>query len=158
MRPATMTYKHISALNPAAEKWKTVISHTEHLFFPWPILQIKVKCLNNSVSPAQTHRCIDVSYRHKLSTWNGNCKWDVFPSKTGFWKPKSVKQSLFFLSIRNWLECKFAVDCGGLHPSWHTVGAQWLKCMQPSWHYYIQMKDYEKQTFVFIWNNANSVL
>lgn len=62
MRPATMAHKQISALNPVAEKayeqakWKTVISHSEHLFFSCPILLIKVKCSNISVSLAQTHR------------------------------------------------------------------------------------------------------
>lgn len=158
-----MANKHISALNPAAEKWKTVISHTEHLFLPWPILQIKVKCLNISVSPAQTHRwhttsgalmlVTNTNFQHETVTVNEM----YFQVKQVAEKPKMSNRACYFIH-QELMECKFAVDCGGLHPSWHTVGAQWLTFMQPSWRYYIQMKDYEKQTFFFLWNNTNSVL
>lgn len=59
MRPATMANKHISALNPAAEKWQTVISHTEHLCSPPAYFTDQgqmLKYFSFSVPPAQTHR------------------------------------------------------------------------------------------------------
>ncbi len=150
-----MANKHTSALNPAAEKWKT---HRTPVFPLAYFTDQHQMCKYFSFSRSNTQvthhfRRIDVSYKpyinpkHKRSTWNGNCKWDVFPSKTQKCPTELVfiHQELIGVSLQWTASLLTHRQCPGV--KMYATKLTLLHSDERLW---------EKN--FFLWNNANSVL
>lgn len=105
MRPATMANKHISSKPCCRAMENRHFTHWTPVFPPWPILQIKVKCLNNSVSQffPLRHTGASVLVTNPIEIKNTNFQETVtvnelyFEVKRDAKNPKIANRASFFI-------------------------------------------------------------